>query len=236
MEAARLVGFHVTSQLPTGMAALRNGVAMSEAHSLRITLSGPGGHGAMLTAQGDVIRAAADLVSRLAAVADGLSYEGSNCVCSAGTLRGGTADNVVPTSATITGTLRTFTPVQRDEAIARLRALCASVGENIGVAVKLSLPEHTPAVINDRVATELVEAEARAVLGDEKVHRIPPTQPSDDVSEFLNHLPGCYFFVGGAAADGSSGMHHSPTFSVEDESLRLGASIMVRSAVALAAP
>jgi amidohydrolase len=236
MEAARLVGFHVTSQLPTGMAALRNGVAMSEAHSLRITLSGPGGHGAMLTAQGDVIRAAADLVSRLAAVADGLSYEGSNCVCSAGTLRGGTVDNVVPTSATITGTLRTFTPVQRDEAIARLRALCASVGENMGVAVKLSLPEHTPAVTNDRVATELVEAEARAVLGDEKVHRIPPTQPSDDVSEFLNHLPGCYFFVGGAAADGSSGMHHSPTFSVEDESLRLGASIMVRSAVALAAP
>ena len=66
MEGARLVGFHVTSQIPTGLVALREGIAMSEAHSLRITLVGPGGHGAIPTAQGDVIRATAELVERLA--------------------------------------------------------------------------------------------------------------------------------------------------------------------------
>ena len=63
MEGARLVGFHVTSQIPTGLVALREGIAMSEAHSLRITLTGPGGHGAMPTGQGDVIRATAELVA-----------------------------------------------------------------------------------------------------------------------------------------------------------------------------
>jgi metal-dependent amidase/aminoacylase/carboxypeptidase family protein len=52
----------------------------------------------------------------------------------------------------------------------------------------------------------------------------------------LNHLPGCYFFVGGGAGDGSSGMHHSPTFFVEDEALRVGAGVMLTSALALAAP
>ncbi len=90
--------------------------------------------------------------------------------------------------------------------------------------------------MNDPTVVDLVEAEAQAVLGAEQVLRMPPSAPSDDVSEFLNHLPGCYFFVGGAAADGTSGMHHSPTFSVEDESLRVGAGIMVRGALALAAP
>ncbi len=60
------------------------------------------------------------------------------------------------------------------------------------------------------------------MLGPDQVFRMPPVSPSDDVSEFLRHLPGCYFFVGGGAADGSSGMHHSPTFLVEDESLRVG--------------
>jgi amidohydrolase len=65
---------------------------------------------------------------------------------------------------------------------------------------------------------------------------MPPSAPSDDVSEFLNRLPGCYFFVGGAGSDGTSGMHHSPSFSVEDESLRVGATVVLRSAVALAAP
>jgi len=236
MEGSRLVGFHVTSQIPTGLVALRGGVTMSEAHSLLVTLGGPGGHGAMPTGRGDVIVATAELVERLGEVADGLSFEGADCVCSAGTLNAGTAVNVVPTTARVTGTLRTFTAAQRDETVARLRALCAAVGDAQGVTVTLELPEHTPAVVNDAAVTDLVEAEARIVLGPDHVVRMPPTSTSDDVSEFLNHLPGCYFFVGGAAPDGSSGMHHSPTFSVEDGSLRVGANVMVRSALALAAP
>jgi amidohydrolase len=236
MEGARLIGFHVTSVLPTGFVALREGITMSEAHSLTITLTGPGGHGAVPSEEGDVLRAAAELVARLDSVAEGLAYEGTNCVCSAGTLAAGTAVNVVPTSAKVTGTLRTFTDAQRDAAVTRLRELCASMAEARGVTVDFELPEHTPAVVNDAAVTALVEAEASIVLGSDAVFRMPPTAPSDDVSEFLAHLPGCYFFVGGAAPDGSSGMHHSPTFSVEDGSLRVGANVMVRSAVALAAP
>jgi len=236
MEGSRLVGFHVTSQLPAGFVALRAGIAMSEANSLRITLTGPGGHGAMPSAQGDVIRATAELVARLGDVASGLRYEETDCVCSAGTIHAGTAVNVVPTSARVTGTLRTFTEDQHEEALLRLQDLCDQVGDDQGVHVELEMPEHTRAVVNDAEATALVEAEASVVLGPDQVFRMPPVSPSDDVSEFLRHLPGCYFFVGGGAADGSSGMHHSPTFLVEDESLRVGASVLVRSALALAAP
>jgi amidohydrolase len=235
MEGAHLVGFHVTSQVPSGFVALRSGIAMSEANSLRITLSGPGGHGAMPSAQGDVIRATAELVSRLAEVASGLRYEETDCVCSAGTIHAGTAVNVVPTSARVTGTLRTFTEAQHEEALVRLQGLCDEIGDNQGVHVELEMPEHTRAVVNDVEATALVEAEASVVIGPDQVFRMPPVSPSDDVSEFLRHLPGCYFFVGGGAADGSSGMHHSPTFQVEDEALRVGASVLVRSALALAA-
>jgi amidohydrolase len=236
MAGGRLVGFHVTSQLPTGFVALRSGIAMAEAHSIRMTLEGPGGHGAMPSATGDVIRAAADLVARLGDVAEGLTYEGAHCVCSAGMLSAGTAVNVVPTSATVAGTLRTFTSDQRQDALARLAGLCATIGDLHGVGVELTIPEQTPAVCNDVDATDLVEVQAQALLGVPNVIRMPPSAPSDDVSEFLNHLPGCYFFVGGAAGDGSSGMHHSPTFSVQDESLRVGAGVMLTSALALAAP
>jgi amidohydrolase len=236
MRDARMVGFHVTSQAPTGLVALRQGIAMSEAHSLRITLSGPGGHGAIPSDKGDVVRATADLVSRLGSVAEGLEYEGARCVCSAGMLSAGTAVNVVPTTARVSGTVRTFTDAQRVEALSRLGALCDAVAESFGVAVQLELPESTPAVVNDGAVTDLVEAAAQGVLGPKGVFRMPPSGPSDDVSEFLNHLPGCYFFVGGASDDGTSGMHHSPAFSVEDESLRIGAGVILRSAVALAAP
>ena len=235
MGGARLVGFHVTSQLPTGLVALREGIAMSEAHSLRITLVGPGGHGAIPTAHGDVIRATADLVTRLAGIAEGLTYEDTNCVCSAGMLSAGTAVNVVPTTATVSGTLRTFTDAQRRSALTRLRALCDAVADAHGVGVDLEVPEHTPQVVNDGRVTDVVEEVAQGLLGEEYVLRMSPSSPSDDVSEFLAHLPGCYFFVGGARPDGTSGMHHSPTFFVEDESLRVGAGVLLRSAMALAA-
>ena len=236
MEGARLVGFHVASQLPTGFVALKDGVAMAEANSFRITLSGPGGHGAMPSDTGDVIRATAELVSRLGEVAAGLSFEGTDCVCSAGTVHAGTAVNVVPTSARVTGTLRTFTESQHVEALGRLQSLCDAVGDDQGVHVELDLPEHTRAVVNDASVVAQVEAEAIVVVGPDQVFRMPPVGPSDDVSEFLHHLPGCYFFVGGGAADGSSGTHHSPTFLVEDEALRVGANVLVRGALALAAP
>lgn len=234
MEGARLVGFHVTSQIPTGYLALRAGVAMSEANSLRITLSGPGGHGAQPSAQGDVIRATAALVHRLGEVAAGMRYEETDCVCTAGTIHAGTAVNVVPTTARVTGTLRTFTEAQHDEALLRLQDLCDQIGEEQGVHVELEVPEHTRAVVNDAEATTVVEAEASVVLGPDQVFRMPPAAPSDDVSEFLRHLPGCYFFVGGGAGDTAGSMHHSPTFLVEDESLRAGAGVLVRSALALA--
>ena len=236
MAGGRLIGFHVTSQLPTGFVAVRAGIAMSEAHSLRITITGPGGHAAMPTGHGDVIIAAAALVGRLGEVAQGLTYEESNCVCSAGTLHAGTAPNVVPTSARVTGTMRSFTDAQREEMFGRLHALCDSIGSALGVTIEFEVPARTAAVVNDAAATDVVEAEAALVVGTDSVFRMPPTQPSDDVSEFLKHLPGSYFFVGGGAADGSSGNHHSPTFSVEDESLRVGAGVMARSALALATP
>ena len=55
------------------------------------------------------------------------------------------------------------------------------------------------------------------------------------MNEFLEHLPGCSCSVGGGTADGTSGVHHSPAFSVEDGSLRVGAGVLFRSALSLVA-
>ena len=64
----------------------------------------------------------------------------------------------------------------------------------------------------------------------------PPLTPSDDVSEILQRVPGCFFILGGARADGSSGMHHSPAFDIDEEALRIGTRVLVDGAIALATP
>ena len=151
MEGSRLVGFHVTSQMPVGLrGAARRASTMSEAHSLRITLTGPGGHGAMPSAQGDVIRATAELVSRLGEVADGLRYEEHRLRVQRRHAprrhRGQRGADLGPGHGH---------PAHLHRGPARGGAgppagRCATaVGDDQGVHVELEVPEHTPAVVND---------------------------------------------------------------------------------------
>ncbi len=233
-EDALVIGHHVTSVLPVGTVGICPGLAMSEAYSFRITLEGPGGHGAIPTNEGDVIGAAASIVGQLAPVVTGLSYGGTDCVCSVGVIRAGETLNVMPERAVLEGTLRTFTDAHRQDALGRLELLRGRISAEFGVTATLELPSHAPAVVNDQTITAIVRQAAREVLEPDHVLAVPPVAPSDDVSEFLNRLPGCYFFVGGAYADGSSGVHHSPTFAIDEQSLSVSHDVSVNAAVALA--
>jgi metal-dependent amidase/aminoacylase/carboxypeptidase family protein len=208
---------------------------MSDGQTISVHLEGKGGHGAMATVEGNVVLAVSYLAPRLGSVVEGLIFEGTACACSAGVLSAGTANNVVPRHAQLRGTLRTFTPDQKDEAIVRLRALLVEVEDVFHVKCDLQLNEGTPTVVNNADVAASVTRSAAAVVGDEGVIAFPPVTPSDDVSEFLNRVPGCYLFVGGALPDGSSGMHHSPDFAIDDDACRIVAGVLAMSAVDLAA-
>lgn len=229
-----VIGAHVTSIAPVGLVATRPGIFMSEARSLSVMIKGKGGHGAMATVNGNVVLAVSHLAPRLHEVVTDINYEGTNCACSAGVIQAGTANNVVPRHALLRGTLRTFTPDQQREALERLERLLHEVATAFDVTCQLELGEGTPAVNNNPDVARRVLASARTVMGDQNVMELPPVSPSDDVSEFLNRIPGCYMFIGGAKADGSSGMHHSPDFSIDDAALRAVAGVLTASAVDLA--
>jgi amidohydrolase len=229
-----IIGAHVSSLAPLGFVGTKPGVMMSEAGSLSIHIKGKGGHGAMASVEGNVILAVSHLAPRLGEVVDGLSFEGTNCACSAGVISAGTAMNVVPRHAVVRGTLRTFTADQRVEALQRLRALLLEVDAMFVVTCSLELSDVAPAVVNNVGVYEQVMRSAAKVVGADGVMTIPPFTPSDDVSEFMNRVPGCYMFIGGANDDGSSGMHHSPDFQVQDASCRILAGVLAQSAVDLA--
>lgn len=235
LDAVAVLGCHVTSIAPVGLVALREGILMSEARTFAITATGPGGHGATLGTQGNVLLAIATLAGQLSSVTEGLEHDTTACACSAGVLRAGTAPNVVPSSATLRGTLRTFTDAHRDHAIRELQRRCDEAATAYGCTVELHLGDHAPAVVNDPAATAVVSRAAGDVLGADHVLTIPPVTPSDDVSEFLARVPGCYFFVGAARPDGTSGPHHSPTFRIDEGCLEIAARVLSRAAVDLGA-
>jgi len=229
-----VIGAHVTSLAPVGVVATRAGIMMSEVCPLAVHITGHGGHGAMATVEGNVVLAVSSLAPRLQEVVDGLSFEGTNCACSAGVLSAGSANNVVPRHALLRGTLRTFAPGQQDVALTRLREILGEVESLFSVRCELQIDETTPAVTNNASVVNSVMASAAKVVGAASVLTLPPVTPSDDVSEFLNRVPGCYLFIGGAMPDGSSGMHHSPDFAIDDKACRMVAGVLGASALDLA--
>ena len=231
--ADALLGAHAASVLPLGVVATRVGVLMSRGTLWRIRLEGSGGHGAMATSRGNVVLAASALAPRLGEVVAGLVYDGTDCACSAGVLAAGTKENVVPTRAHLAGTLRTFTEDQFDEGRRRLGDLVAAVAEEFAVTAVLDVGDSTPPVVNDARVTAVVRAAVTRLLGSDAVLEAPPVAPSDDVSELLARVPGCYLLVGGAMVDGTSGMHHGPDFALEDATCRVQAGVLAAGAMAL---
>jgi amidohydrolase len=231
-----VIGAHVTSFAPVGVVATRPGVFMSEATSLRIEIAGRGGHGAMATREGSVVLAAAELAPRVGAIVEGLETEGTACACSIGVIHAGTKNNVVPRAARLEGTLRTFTPEQRATALSRLDVLLDDVARDFAVTCELFIDFSAPATVNDAGVTARVVESARQVVGGDAVLEVAPVTPSEDVSELLNRVAGCYLFVGGALDDGTSGPHHSPEFAVDDRAVAIQAHVLARAALDLAVP
>jgi len=231
LDARAVVGCHVASVLPTGLVGVRAGITMSDARALRVDVHGVGGHGAAYQDGANPLTAAARLALRLGDVAEGLELEGTDCACTAGILTAGTAANVIPSHASVSGTLRTFTPAHTDAALARLDALLAELGDETGCTFALSVLGRTPAVANDTGVTDLVRRAAVDVVGADGVVAMPPVSPSDDVAEFLERIPGSYFFVGARRADGTSGMHHNPGFAIDEACMPIAATVLAASAV-----
>lgn len=219
---------HVASILPVGTVATRPGVLLAGVDTFEIRVSGEGGHAALDNGIGNPLEAAARIAGEFPALVSDLAHGDACCAATLGVLSGGTAFNVVPTAASIEGSLRTFTTTERSTAKKRLRALVDKEVGN-GVQAELIYGASAEPVVNDRVATSMLSDAARSVLGADAVVDPGPLTASDDAAEFLARLPGCYFLVGAAVAGRQPTQHHSPQFHIDEEALKNGAMTLARA-------
>jgi amidohydrolase len=230
------VACHVAAPLPVGRVGLRAGIAMAAIHDVTVRIRGTGGHGSQAQRQGNVVLAAGHLAGLLPATVGEMSYEGARCACSTGMIHVGTAPNVIPRSALLRGTLRTFTPEHARAALAALREACDRTAAEFGVEVELSTPLVAPAVFNDAAIASEVRSAIATEVGAASLLEMPPVSASDDMSEIQARFPGCYFFVGAGDPANPGGAHHSPDFRIDERCLPLAARSMLAAALALAAP
>jgi len=230
------IGLHMASWLPSGTVTTRPGLLWAGGDAFEVAILGPGGHGGMMKRAGNVISAQAFVLERLYTVVDGLEYEGTGCHCTVGDVSTDGTWNVVPRSVRVRGTVRTFTPELREEALQRMRDLLLEADTEFQVRSELKLVHGTIPIFNDPNVTATVLDVGAQLIGDRSSRLGKPLTVSDDMAEFLTRIPGCYFMLGGCPPDAETPpAHHSPTFRLDEASFATGVRMMVASAARLAA-
>jgi len=229
------VAMHDTNALPVGQAGIAPEYALSNADSIRITVYGKGGHGAVPEATVDPIVIAATIVLRLQTIVSREVHPGDAAVITVGYLQAGTKNNIIPDQAVMGLTVRSFNPEVRRHLLQAIERIAKGEAE-AGGAEKTPLVEayeSTSAVYNDPVLARHLLPVLEAALGKGNAKLMPPWPVSEDYSVFIEQgVPSFFFTLGvadpekwkNAAAGGEKlPSNHSPFFApVADPSLRAG--------------
>jgi hippurate hydrolase len=209
--------FHNWPGMPLGQFAVRPGTIMAAVDTPIVTISGPGGHGALPHKSADPIVAAAAVVTALQTIVARNVDPTEPAVVTVGTFNAGTACNVIPESAKLEISVRSCSPPVRKLLAERIQAIVKGVAEAHGCKAAIDYEMGYPATINTAEETAFARAVAAELKGDHPIIDLPvPTMISEDFAYMLEARPGCYFMLGNG--DGPERkMLHTPDYDFNDE-------------------
>lgn len=225
-----MIGLHLWNNLPLGMVGVRAGALMAAVELFDCTIHGVGGHGAMPHQTVDSIVVGAQIVTALQTIVARNVDPLHSGVVTVGSFHAGHARNVVAASAQLNGTVRYFDPSLDGFFQRRVEEIVAGICQSQGATYTLDYRKLYPPVMNDRAIADLIRSVAEHIV--ETPAGIVPecqTMGGEDMSFFLQEVPGCYFFLGSANPEkGLNYPHHHPRFNFDETALAIGVEIFVR--------
>ncbi len=221
-----VIALHVWSALPIGTVGTRSGPLMASADEWTLTVHGRQTHGSRPWAGVDPITVAAQiLLGTQSLIARQIDITSSPVVLTAGVIKGGVRFNIIPDTVQLTGTLRTFDMVVREDVITRFRRTADNFAEASGATAELIVANNAPVTKNDPALTARLQPVLVATVGADRVMEMPLSTIAEDFSQFANRVPGFYFFVGATPRDKdpkTAPANHSPQFFLDEEALQIG--------------
>jgi hippurate hydrolase len=228
----QVFAMHNWPGLPPGKVAVRPGPMMAAADRISIRIEGRGGHGAHPHLAVDPVLVAAHIITAAQSIVSRNVSPMHSAVVSLCSLQAGSpgAFSVIPQSATLTGTVRTFSESVQDDIQQRLTHLCSMVAAGFGASAQVAYERIYPATINSEAQALFAQQVAADVFGkDNLVTDLEASMGAEDFSFMLRVRPGAYFRIGqGGAAAGR--MLHNARYDFNDEILPLGGALFVRLA------
>jgi amidohydrolase len=220
-------GMHNYPGIPLGEFAIRSGPMMASTDSVVIRIEGKGSHAAWPHRGVDTVLVGAQIVTALQSIVSRNVDPLEAAVISISVFQAGQADNVLPQTATLRGTVRTLSPGVRVLVKTRVREVVEGTAKLYGARADLTYTTGYPVLVNDESRTAFAAEVADEIAGKDKVARdTPPLMGAEDFAYMLEERPGAFIYVG----NGDSAMLHHPAYDFNDEAIPLGTSYWVRLA------
>jgi len=220
-----IFGLHVGPG-PIGSIGYRAGPIQASADNFRIVIHGRQGHGAMPANAVDPIVIGAEVITGIQTIVSRqIDLAVAPAVVTVGAFHGGVRENIIPDSAYMIGTIRTFDPRIRTSIHSRMKRMAEGIAAASGATATVSIELGYPVTANDPATVARFIPTLKRVAGDAGASERGLTMPSEDFSRYAEKVPGFFFNLGVTPADQdykTAPSNHSPLFQADDKALPYG--------------
>ena len=225
------LALHIWNELPVGTIAVVPGPLMAGAEIFQIRLTGRGGHGAIPHQTIDPLAAAAQVVTALQTIVARNISPLQAAVVSVTTFQAGDAFNVIPQTAELRGTIRTFEPQVRDTVLKRFHEVIQGTAQAMGCSAEIKIDRLTPTVVNDPDLAERLARRVQEELPEAELITSYRSMVSEDMAYMMEQVTGVYMLVGGANPSARLDYpHHHPKFDFDETALVWASALMAVAA------
>ena len=230
----RIIGLHVMSHIPVGKIGIIYGPAMASSDTFDAIIQGRGGHASQPHVTVDPIAVGSQVVTNLQHIVSRGVDPLEKLVVSVTTFHGGTANNIIPDTVTLQGSIRSFSKDVRMQAAEQIDRVFAGITAAHGASYTLKYNYGYDSVNNDPAITKIIEETVEELWGKEAVINMAPLMGGEDFAFYLNEAPGCFVFLGaGNPEQGVVYPMHHPKFTIDEASLAIGVKLSVHAALKL---
>ncbi len=229
-----VIGLHLWAPMPVGRIGIVSGPAMAAPDTFECTIIGRGGHAAIPHETVDPIAVGAQVIVALQQVVSRIVDPLDPAVVSVTQFHAGTTYNVIPETATLSGTIRTFDPQLRVKVSEVMERIIRGVCDAFGATCEFTVERGYRPVVNDPAICERLEGVVERTFGPDVLLATRPTMGGEDFSAYQQKAPGVFAFVGaGNAFEEILYPHHHPRFNIDEASLDIGLRYLTAATVDL---
>ena len=219
-------GLHIWATAPVGKLQYRPGGEMASSDRFTIKVLGKGSHGAKPWASIDPVVTAAEIITALQTIVSRqVDLTQDAAVVTVGTVQAGVRYNIIPPDATLSGTIRAFSPETQQRIWAAIKRTATGIAAANGATAEVGIEPYVPVTYNDPALTARMLPTMQRVAGSANVVEIKAVTGAEDFACYQEKVPGLFVFLGGMTPGTDPATvadHHTAGFKVDENAFPLG--------------